>query len=880
MERVDRAFREFATIGRRRDSTGGDPVSFPCLLTDAMTHAGPGTVRDGPPTLVLLGGAATAGIAVDRWLDLPLVAWLAGLAGGVVYWWYCWRRDSRSTAGWMPLLIAWCSTGAIWHHVWWNVFPASEIALLANDGPQPVALRLMLTGEARQMALPPVTPLVNQGDEPRFRFPARVLEVRDGDIWRRASGQIEVFVRGHWDEGRAGDRVELFGEIALTTRARNPGQYDLREHQRGERRLAWVRVLEPQALTILERTGGWLGRFRTATRVRLDQLVHRHVSASQAPLASAILLGNRVQISQEEQQRYLLTGTVHILAISGLHMGIMAGGLFLLLRLGWIERRVSLALVMFTVLFYGWLVEYSAPVGRSAAMIAVFCLARIIGRPVRPSVLLACCGLVVLGLCPSSLLNAGAQLSFLAVAVLAWEVKRPAGRRHTDPLQLLIEQSRPKPARLLYWAGHWFMRTARVGGLIWLTATPLVAWRFHLFTPAGLVINPLVMVPMSLALYGGMLVMLFGGWMMPLAWLGGQLCSVSLAAIDWLVATGSRTAGGSLWVIGPVAFAVAAYYLWLGWLAWRDRRDFRVLPVIKLTAVWIVAGWCVPEMVSRALNRPGAGTMEAVFIDVGHGSATLVRFPDGRNLLFDAGSFGAPETGVRSVSAVLWSLGIDHLDALIVSHADTDHFNAVPGLCQRFSVGRVWMTPQTRFDDAPSVVYMHEELRRLRVSTGQLVAEDRLDCGDGVEATVLGPAEGFYGGNDNARSIVLLIEQGGRSLLLTGDIEPPGLERLNGFDTQRRTTIAAAPHHGSLNSSPEVFSEWCAPQLVVISADPDRIAGDCLSRWRELAPQVASTSEFGAIAVRWTEAGVESRHWLDGEWSWRWRAVPLPRWTN
>lgn len=841
-----------------------------------MTHTGPGTVRDGPPTLVLLVGAAAVGIAADSWLDLPSGAWLAVLAGGAGWWFVLWRRSGQSANGWLPLLVAWISAGAAWHHVWWNVFPTSEISLSAGDAPRPVALRVALTGESREMALPPVTPLVNRGDERRFRFPARVLELRVGERWRPASGLIEVFVRGQWDEGQAGDRVELFGELSLTSGPRNPGQFDLREHQRGERRLAWVRVLDPDALTILERRGGWLERFRAATRVRLDRLIHRHVSASQAALASAILLGNRVQISQEEQQRYLLTGTVHILAISGLHMGIMAGGLFLLLRLGLIERRTSLALVMLTVLFYGWLVEYSAPVGRSAAMIAVFCLARIVGRPVRPSILLACCGLVVLGLCPPALFNAGAQLSFLAVAILAWEVRRPVGRRIVDPLQQLIRQTRPAPVRLLNGAGHWFARTARVGGLIWLTATPLVAWRFHLFTPAGLVINPLVMLPMATALYGGLLVMLFGGWAPPLAWLGGWMTSVSLTVIDWLVESGSRAPGGSLWVIGPLALAVAIYYLGLGWLAWRDRRDFKVLPLFHLTAVWVVAGWCLPDAVVRALGRPAEGTLEAVFIDVGHGSATLVRLPDGRNLLFDAGSFGAPETGVRSVSAVLWSLGIDHLDALIVSHSDTDHFNAVPGLCQRFSIGRVWMTPQTMDDDAPSVCYMRQELQRLGVSTGRLVQGDRLDCGAGIRATVLGPAGDFREGNDNAQSMVLLIEQGNQSLLLTGDIEPPGLERLAGYHEPRQTTLVAAPHHGSLNSGPEAFSAWSRPQIVVISADPDRIAEQCMPEWRELAPLVAATSEVGAIAVRWTGSGMEWRRWLDGDWSWRWRKVEIP----
>ena len=127
------------------------------------------------------------------------------------------------------------------------------------------------------------------------------------------------------------------------------------------------------------------------------------------------------------------------------------------------------------------------------------CLAMSIGRPVSPFNCLAASGLVVLALCPADLFRTGPQLSFLAVGTMIWFGPRWAAWRQTDPLERLIEQTRPWPLRIAGWLFRLALRATIVTTAIWLVAVPLVAARFHVVSPVGIVMTTLLCVPVTTA---------------------------------------------------------------------------------------------------------------------------------------------------------------------------------------------------------------------------------------------------------------------------------------------------------------------------------------------------------------------------------------------
>src|SRR5262249_6284224 len=147
--------------------------------------------------------------------------------------------------------------------------------------------------------------------------------------------------------------------------------------------------------------------------------------------------------------------------------------------------------------------------------------------------------------------------------------------------------------------------------------------------------------------------------------------------------------------------------------------------------------------------------------------------PDGRTLLYDAGAMGDPEVTRRVIAPYLWHRGIRRVDEVFLSHADLDHFNGIPALLERFAVGQVTCTPTFAEKSSPGVPVTLEAIRRRRVPIRIVSAGERLSAGD-VSITVLHPPPVGPEGNENARSLVLLVRYEGRSILLTGDLEGAG----------------------------------------------------------------------------------------------------------
>ena len=212
--------------------------------------------------------------------------------------------------------------------------------------------------------------------------------------------------------------------------------------------------------------------------------------------------------------------------------------------------------------------------------------------------------------------------------------------------------------------------------------------------------------------------------------------------------------------------------------------------------------------------------MACTFVSVGHGTSVLIETGAGRTLLYDAGHLGSPMGAVRPVSEVLWSRGIRHLDVVVISHADSDHFNGLPHLSERFSIGQVYVSPVMFEGTQPAVVAMRTALERRGLTFETLSGGDRLSLDQHTVAEVLHPPRRGVIGSDNANSIVLSISCAGRRVLLPGDLESPGFDDLIA-EEPLRCDVVMAPHHGSRRSDPAGFALWSNPSYVVISGSRD-----------------------------------------------------------
>ena len=180
------------------------------------------------------------------------------------------------------------------------------------------------------------------------------------------------------------------------------------------------------------------------------------------------------------------------------------------------------------------------------------------------------------------------------------------------------------------------------------------------------------------------------------------------------------------WTAGPTCLAVACFYVGVFFLAVFPKTRVSAKWFLLSILTWLVFAWSVPDAIRKARQRHAKRNLTITFVDVGHGSSILLELPDGRSMLYDAGSFGSSTFGARNIASVLWNNRIEHVDAIVLSHADVDHFNAVPQLCEKFSVGVVYMSPVMREDDFPTIRRLIEVLEEHNVRIATLAQGDRL----------------------------------------------------------------------------------------------------------------------------------------------------------
>ncbi|MFM1904632.1 MAG: hypothetical protein RLZZ440_2532, partial [Planctomycetota bacterium] len=632
--------------------------------------------------------ALVVGAAASRaWGDIAggqaaVVAWSGAVIAAGGWAWAWWRSRPRLAEA--LLLLGVMLAGVAWGAARFDLFARDDLAWQLAAGPGPVAVRGTVVESPRKLEQAGHGGAAARG--PASEFAIRVSHSRIGSRWREAAGRATVVVAGEPIPLLSGTRVQILGRGLRPAAAGNPGEFDFAERARSLRMLSLLRVDDWRCVRIKAQPGWWslpaaVDRLRSWALVTLS----RHLDPARLPLASALLLGARESLPRSATERFVATGTIHLLAISGLHVGLVAAGLFAAMRgLCLSPRQASLAVAAATGL-YMLLVGAETPVVRATLLVWVACAAVCFSR--RPATLnsLAVAAIVLVIWRPAEVFSAGAQLSFLSTAVLVGVARALPRRRSADPIERLIERSRSRGERLLRAGGWWLVAAALSGAAVWIASAPLVAARFHILSPVGLVVNVVIAPLVPLAMATGFLCLLVA----PLSyWVAGCLagvCDAALRAIEAAVAVAAAVPGGHVWVAGPPAWWVAGWYLLLAAVVLWGRRD-----LLRQPAAWagLAAAWAVIGLASQAGGRP-AGELRVVVASMGHGCGILVRSPLGRSLLYDAGRLGSPGAARRAMAAVLWSEGVARIDTLVVSHADADHFNAVPELLDRFAVGRL-----------------------------------------------------------------------------------------------------------------------------------------------------------------------------------------------
>lgn len=648
-----------------------------------------------------------------------------------------------------------------------------------------------------------------------LRVHARLLEPVDsagGRVTLAPDASCRGDVAARWPRGapaRAGARVEITGRwMPREGIGGRPG---------GTLVISQVR---------LERTDPSLG---DRLRNRLVETSRRLYGARSA-VVDALILGRRGGIDPELQDRFARSGLVHLLSISGFHVGLITAWIFLLCRLALVSRPAALTVAAGTSALYVVFLGWPAPAARAAALAVVVARCRTRQRHVQANALLSATCLVVLVVDPWAALDLGGWLSAAAL----WGATRFT--RWSD-----------RALGRGFWA-----RTAASSLGATLATAPITAGFLGTVALAGLVLNfPAI----------------------PIAALAvpGVLASLALSSI-WTSGAEALAAGAGLGLHLLELCAAAGEAVPVGYVAMEPGDLGSLLPWVGILglALWILGerntlaesgrrlGWCAAAACWLRLaplqplaSADGGGGLALHFLDVGQGDAALIQTPGGHWLAVDAGPRSVrDDAGRRVVAPFLERRGVRALAAILVSHAHADHLGGVPWLLRRFGVGAV-IEP-----GAPVADPLYGALLAVLDSAGipwhPARAGERFDL-DGVRFTVLHPSPGWadWGEDVNEDSLVLLLEYGEFEALFTGDAGFPAEAALRG--AVGPVDLLKVGHHGSRGSTGGELLDSLRPLAAVISVgrnDYGHPAPETLARLEHRRVPVLRTDQEGTISVR------------------------------
>lgn len=789
-----------------------------------------------PPRGVWVFALVALGVTLARWLPGVEWAWLIGVGAAV---------SVVSIAA--PKKIAWslAAVGAValawgWSAARWEGAPnrldrviqlgEHERALVELEGallddPQRVPAN---TGALGGFAGYDNTPL---------RARLRVTGL--------ASGVVRLRIQRGETDLRAGDRVRVSGWLTGVRPAQNPGA---RDFSRWSAERGLVGTLSVPDAALVERTGGpgSIGAHAARWRASLQRAAERALpegSTERGVLLRALVLGERTGGYDGLAQPFARTGLAHVLAISGMHLGVLAGLGVLVVRATGERPRLEALVVALLVGLVLLLVPARAPIVRAAVIALALTLGALGGRRYSPVALLAWAGVLVIAWRPTELFSPGFQLSFgvvWALIVLAPRVDARWFGATGDP--------NTRTLRDRCWL--WLRRAIAASVVAWAVSLALVAHAFGIVT----FVAPLTAI-LSVPLAGLVLMLGYGAVVLELllpgsggAASGALLASTEpllalVRAFDALPLAGVRVPALSAgWATGGTLLAIAWCAFGSGRGVWRG--------VFAIGAL-VMGSWTLV-----ALRAPGVGADVALRLDalaLGDGSCWFVRSGD-EAMVFDCGSrwTGA---GVRAIPDAARALGIPPARVAIVSHPDLDHYACLPDASERLGV-RTLLVGE-RFTEQARERANGAAAALLSAMCGRGVEVRTIGVGDTWalgEATVevLGPPDDAPFRSDNDHAIALRItaptDAGVRTVLLLGDLEEEGLDALTDAHPALHADVIEAPHHGSARDFAVEFVLRMDPDVVLQSTGPTRVDHPIWAPVRERARWL-TTATGGAIGV-------------------------------
>ena len=705
---------------------------------------------------------------------------------------------------------------------------------------------LVPPGEAKKATIDGTVLSIEKGGEKK-RFIIAADRVLQGGTLHTWTGRILLTVGTGADHVMPGDRIRFRGRLKRPRNFGNPGGFDY-EGFLARRGVCYTSFLDDDgSLAVIGDGPGFMGAV-FALREEARKAIAASTDEKTRGVMTALAIGDKRYVKKEVAESFRKAGVSHILAISGLHMGIVAtffysAFLWLLSRSEWVllrnlTRKGAALLTIPPLTLYLLLSGAAISASRAYIMAVLFLLSIVFDREKDLFNTISLAALILLVLWPHAVYEVSFQLTFAAVIAIVYMV--PGMEK------LLFPNEREEKKGVIRWIVTFILVSLAAS----LGTAPIISRHFMELSTVGLVSNLLVVPVLGFVVVPLTVLAVF---ILPISWTaaallfsgGAFLMSPVLSAVDEIASL--PFASMLMKPPGPMEITLFYIFLWGLFGGWRRRALRLALAAAALLPVITMAG---------GTGERKEGVLEVTFLSVGQGEATFIGFPEGKTMLVDGGGFydDSFDVGRMVVRPYLLSRGVKRIDFVVMSHPHPDHMNGLLHILREFEVGEVWTNGEPVIDENHQIFM--EILKERGIPEVRILDNSPDRTIDGARIEILHPPPSFRRGGDegsrvNNRSLVMRIIFGKNAFLLTGDLEKEGEKRILGAGYDIKADVIKVPHHGSRTSSSPPFIEKVSPEYALFTVGYMNRFGfpveEVLQRYRKRGIMIYRTDLDGAV---------------------------------
>jgi competence protein ComEC len=649
--------------------------------------------------------------------------------------------------------------------------------------------------------------------DPGSSFYLKITEAEGKTGWFDVSGTVRVQVDEAVLDLKPSDNVQMYCWLERIQPPTNPGEFDLAKRLKEKNIYIAASVKTRDAIKTLQKNNdtsffnihNYLQR--AARGILAEDLPEKNPNSN--ALIAALVLGDRTKIDHQTNIAFRKTGLLHFVSLSGLNFVIMIAFVWWVCKLiGFGKKRQAIICIAVSILFV-LAVPPNPPVLRAAVISLVFCAAFLFRRQPNSFNSLALAAIILLLFKPLDIYNASWQLSFsttLGILLFFKRIQLFPYEKTSALLKLMPE----KEKTLFAFSG---LFPAGIGA--WLCGAGFMLYHFNTITPLTSIWTVFASPFVSAIMILGLLKIAFSFFLPSVAFVLGLVANFFSYLLIWLVKIFAKVSLSEI-LIGHVSIGIIIfYYCVLFFVAFFLFRRPLLRKIISITLILVFA----ISLFAIKIQRTYRSELVLSCIDVGHGQAILVQPPGMANLLFDAGSLYKEDVGRRIIIPFMRSQAISNLDAIIISHNDIDHINAIPEIVNDAKTKSIFANDDFLIDKENSGApkFLNDYLKNLGFNIQNL---DKLQIKGPAGIKIIWPSKDALGNNqlsDNDRSAVALIEYAGVKILFCSDIEKFAQQKILETYPDLKADVVIAPHHGSTATTDPNFIEKLAPKFLVYS---------------------------------------------------------------